>query len=64
MKPKDHCAGVRNMLDSVSDREILDELIKRCHCRLSESITSRDDENLRDALYNAGKLLIKRFPIL
>ena len=53
MKPK---------LSKLSDKELVDELLARCLKRLDEPITATSDEKLRNLLFDAGKLLLDRFP--
>ncbi len=44
----------------VEDHILLQELLKRCHARLTDPITSSSDEKIRDCLYECGKHLINR----
>jgi predicted house-cleaning noncanonical NTP pyrophosphatase (MazG superfamily) len=44
----------------LSDQELLDELLRRCHERIEEPVVSTYDIRLRDLLYEVGKLLLQR----
>jgi hypothetical protein len=47
------------MLGLFTDKQLMDELVKRVNTRLDESVHHTDDLRIRDLLYEAGHWITK-----